>query len=268
MKDKKTISDKPEENQEPPYALATAGAIISNPFRGTLIIGGAGSGKSKSIFSPMIADAVKKNYCGILYDFKFPQLSQELYASLKNCNGESKPEFHCINFENLNCSSRLNPLQADYIINSSYAREYAGTILNNTIPESIIQPSFWTRTAVDLFSAIIYFNAKECPEYSTLPHAIAMTLQNEEKLIKTLCINRECAGMVRSIQTAILNKAGGQLSGVLSTLQSGVSILNTPEIFYVLSGNDFSLDLNNPAKPVWLALGNSPIISQTYAPII
>jgi len=69
--------------------------ILDNPFRGIFISGGAGSGKSKSIIEPIIQQAGQKNYAGILYDFKFPTLANEVNGSYPD-NGFVKKKF--VNF--------------------------------------------------------------------------------------------------------------------------------------------------------------------------
>ena len=250
------------------FKLQTQGEnlILNNPFRGILCIGSAGSGKSESILRQLMKSAIDNEFCGIIYDFKSPTLTNELEGFLSQKTSRFK--HYNINFNDLQRSNRVNPLDPRYIINASYAREFSTAIINNLLPESLEKKDFWVRSCTDVLAAIIFYLSRELPEYSTLPHAVALVLTDERKIIKLLSNNLQCSGMVKSLETALNNDSREQLSGVISTLQSAMSVLNTPEIFYPLSGNDFSLEVNNPADPIWLSLGNSPIIPETYSPVL
>lgn len=266
----KPLPDKVSKDLANPYTLRirTQGEdlLVNNPFRGILCIGSAGSGKSESVFRQLLESAVEKDFCGIQYDFKYPTLTNELEGYLSKKEGRFK--HFTINFEDLHRTNRVNPLDPRYILNASYAREYSTSIINNLLPESLEKKDFWVRSCTDVLTAVIFYLAKEMPEYSTLPHAVALILTDEKKIINLLSSNLQCLGMVKSLETALNNDSKEQLSGVVSTLQSAISVLNTPEIFYVLSGNDFSLEVNNPSEPIWLSLGNSPTIHETYSPVL
>jgi type IV secretory pathway TraG/TraD family ATPase VirD4 len=240
--------------------------IMGNPFRGVLVVGAAGSGKSASVVRQLMYNAVNKSFCGLLYDFKYPTLTNELngYLYFK----QSQARHYNINFTHIEKSVRINPLKSQYVPNSSYAREYAMAIINNLIPESTEKQDFWTRSCIDLLTAEIHYLAQEHPELSSLPHVVALTFTDEDKLIQLLSQNTECLGMIKSLETALRNQAKNQLSGVVSTLQSALSRINTPEIFWVLSGNDISLNINDPQNPIWLSVGNDPGLADTFAPVI
>ena len=240
--------------------------ILNNPFRGILCIGSAGSGKSESVLRQLLKSGVKNQFCGIIYDFKSPTLTNELEGFLS----ENSPRFKHfnINFNDLERTNRVNPLDPRYIVNASYAREYATAIVNNLLPESLERKDFWVRSCTDILTAVIFYLSREVPEYSSLPHVVALILTDEKKIVNLVSKNLQSAGMVKSLSSAISNDAKDQLSGVISTLQSAISVLNTPEIFYVLSGNDFSLEVNNPADPIWLSLGNSVATHETYSPVL
>jgi type IV secretory pathway VirB4 component len=55
------------------------GWININPFRGTMVIGVPGSGKSFGIINPAIRQMIAKNFCLCIYDFKFPDLGKIAY---------------------------------------------------------------------------------------------------------------------------------------------------------------------------------------------
>ncbi|XOV94599.1 MAG: type IV secretory system conjugative DNA transfer family protein [Bacteroidota bacterium] len=243
---------------------------IQNPQRGVLITGGAGAGKSQSIIIPLIYQSVQKNYTGILYDYENPVLANHVWTAFRN-NQNTKNEIkitdYYVNFTDLNRSHRLNPLDPRFMTSSSYAREYSTTILANLNPEAIQKKDFWIRSAEVLFAAVQWYLREEHPNYCTLPHAVSLILTDDiPKLLDLISVNDECAGMVTSIKAGL--KSENQTAGVLATVQNSIANINTPEIFWVLSGNDLTLDLNNPADPKFLTIGNEPSLVDTYSPVI
>ena len=259
-----------EAEQAKPFSLTLqtheGDLIVQNPFRSILCIGSAGSGKSVSIERQLMKSAVDAGFCGLLYDFKYPSLTNELEGYLK----AKKDRFphYSVNFDDLTTSSRVNPLHPRYVQNSSYAREYATAIINNLLPESIEKKDFWVRSCTDLLTALVFWLKEEAPQYCTLPHAVALAYQDERQLISVLSQNLQCMGMIKSLETAMRNESNQQLTGVLSTLQSALSILNTPDVFYIFSGDEIPLELNDPARPLWLSIGNSPQLHDTYSPLL
>ncbi len=263
-----------------PYSFHFKGAggkwvNIVNPFRGTLVIGGAGSGKSHSIAEPILHQAAEKEYSGIVYDFKFPTLTDFAYSQYSSAASDQKKaeitpvSFYVINFEDLSRTHRVNPLKPEYIPAAAFASEYALSIVNNLMPETIAKPDFWARSAQALLTATIWFLKKKHPQHCTLPHVIQMIVYRDYNvLLRLLAQDYECASMIRSILTAAEMKAANQTAGMVSTLQLGLGRINTPEICYVLSGDEFGLDINNPAAPKVLCLGSSPTLSETFAPLI
>jgi type IV secretory pathway TraG/TraD family ATPase VirD4 len=240
--------------------------MISNPFRGTLITGSAGSGKSVSVVRWIMKASVRKGYSGLLYDFKSPELTNDMYAWFNQEPGQVK--IHRIDFGNPSHSERCNPLDVRFIQSVSYAREYATAIINNLLPESIDKPDFWTRSATDLLTAVIWFLRTEFPEFSTLPHAVKLILSDEVKLINLLRKNTQCAGLVQSVASAIDNEARDQIAGVIGTLQSAMAKIYTEEICYLLSGNDFDLNVNDPENPKFVCVGTNPTLVDTFSPVI
>ena len=52
---------------------------IVNPFRGTLVLGTPGSGKSYSVYTPFMEQMIKKGYTMFVYDFKYPALTDDVF---------------------------------------------------------------------------------------------------------------------------------------------------------------------------------------------
>jgi len=238
--------------------------FLNNPFRGTLILGGAGAGKSFSLIEPLIYQAVEKQYAGLLYDYKFPELTRHLAQAYRLAGRAGRPGV--VNFENLSCSNRVNPLAL--MPSVSYAQEYASAVFANLLPESVAKPDFWTRSAEAVLAAVFWFLHEHHPEHGTLPHAVAFLLLPIEDVVSALSTDTQCAGLVASVRQAVDSKAANQLSGVTSTLQLPLAKINTPEIAWVLSADDFNLNLNDLENPRWLVIGNSPTLSETYSPVL
>lgn len=246
----------------------TKGSIhLDNPFRGIYIQGGAGSGKSLSIFEPIIRQSAQNSYTGLLYDFKSPELSKLLLEVYKQTNNNIKTHF--VDFNNPYNSNRLNPIDARYLLKSAYALEYATTLINNLLPQTIKERDFFSDNARMVLAGVIWYLRNRYSHYCSLPHVISLLLHNDiDKLIEEISQDYEAGGMVASLKQAIDRGAERQSAGVASTLQNALSQLNTPDIFYILSGNDLDLHLNNPNNPKFLCLGNDSTLSQTYAPVI
>lgn len=267
---KKIPNDK--EPIENPYSFSFAGSNgswvnVPDPFRGILVIGAAGSGKSYSVAEPIIEQTAQKGYSGIIYDFKFPSLTD--FAFYQYQNYAPQIGFYVINFQDLNKTHRVNALDPKYIPTAAYAEEYSTAIISNLMPESIQRKDFWIRSSTAMLTATIWYMRKHHPKYCTIPHVVNLILsENYNDLINLFREDYECAAIVRSIITAIDQKANEQISGVISTLQIALARINTQEIAYVLSGNDFSLDLNNPQNPKLLCLGTSPSLVEAFAPLI
>lgn len=238
---------------------------LNNPFRGIFVVGGAGSGKSESIAIPLIKNFVEQDYSGLIYDFKFPSLANEVESFLK-LKGSDLKHFY-LDFNNPYQSYRVNPLAPEYILNTSYAREYAQSIISNLMKETIKKPDYWSRSATDLLTACIWYLKSERPRICDLPHVLAMITSPSRPLLECLQRNVQTAQMTISLFDAMERGSENQLSGVLGTLQSAISQINTPEICYIFGSNDFSLDLNNPKNPSVLTVGNYPTLSSTFAPL-
>ncbi|WP_187444215.1 type IV secretory system conjugative DNA transfer family protein [Sphingobacterium phlebotomi] len=238
---------------------------LDNPFRGIYVQGGAGSGKSKSIFEPIINQLANKGFCGILYDFKSPELTNKARSVYLGKN----IKFANLDFKNPDLSDRCNPISPKYITKSGVAMEFSQTLVNNLIPTSIKNDDFWSQNARMILSGVIWYLREEAPQYCTLPHVISLLLHNDIKeVVDTVSKNPESAGMVASLRQSLEREAHNQTSGIISTIFTTLSRLNTKDIFWLLSADDINLDLNNKENPTFLAIGNDSTLPQTYSPVI
>jgi type IV secretory pathway TraG/TraD family ATPase VirD4 len=249
------------------YLESNLGVLeIANIYRGIIIQGGAGSGKSKSLFYPFIQQAMTKGFSGILYDFKSPELS-ELANYYHSFNQESQLKF--LNFKDHNTSARVNPLSPRYITKQAVAFELATVLINNLLPESIKKKDYWTRSSISVVAGAIWFLRNNYPQYCTIPHLISFILDfSSPYLIEVISSDIETAGMISSLKEAHEMKAEKQIAGVVGTVKNTMAQLNIPELFYMLSEDDIDLEINNPDNPTFLCIGNDSSLADTYAPII
>lgn len=244
----------------------TTGKIqFNNPFRGFFIVGAAGSGKSESIAVPLMGEFISKNFAGIVYDFKFPTLANDVQTFIDA--NRSVLRHYFLNFNDPYHSYRLNPIKPLYLPNTSYAREYSYAIVSNLMKESIKKPDFWSRSATDLLTACIWYLREERPDICDLPHVCAMITSNDTALLAKLQENPTTAQMTISIYNAMQRGAEGQTAGVIGTLQGAIAQINTPELMYIFGADEFSLDVNNPEAPIVVTVGSYPTLTTTLAPL-
>ena len=242
---------------------------VPNPYRGSLVIGSSGSGKSASIGNAFLHQFVKKGFCGIVYDFKFPTLANVVNTALHLCGEDTNLKYYIVNFQDPSLSHRCNPLDPENIPTVAHAEEYAKAIVNNLDTNTIKHREFFSNSAIAWLAALIWFYRSEHPEYCTLPHVINTALYPDyTHVISMLEANAQSADMVRSIATAIRKKADKQIAGVIASLQIMVTKINSPEIVWVLTGDDFDMDINDPVNPKLLCLGSDPGLVDTFSPVI
>jgi Type IV secretory system Conjugative DNA transfer len=253
---------------------------IVNPFRGILGIAANGAGKTVSLVEPCIEQYAFKGYSGILFDFKFPTLTNiaHLHFARKKVLSfqegayqmvDNPTELYVINFTDIERSHRLNPLNPKFIVNQIYAKEFAEAIFKAIQKGKNDNDKFFTPSAISLLTAIIWFLKKHYPQYCSFPHVVNLIVgHSHEVLITKLTEDEECAGLIRSIKTALEAQAGNQLAGVIASLQMPFGTMNIPEYMYVLSGDDTTLDINEKDNPKVICVGTSPDVAPALAPIV
>lgn len=257
--------------KDKPYAMSWRTAQgryinVGNPFRGIFVMGGAGSGKSESVAVPALQMFAKMNFSGIVYDFKFPTLAQDV-ETFYEANRSPVRRFF-IDLEQSSHSYRVNPLAPKYVRNSSYANEFAQAIIDNLIPNQSDKSDFWTSSATALLTACIWFLRKNKPEWCDLPHVCAMVTSSDENLLRLLHTDTETANLTISVFNAMKRKADAQVAGVVSTLQNAIAKINTPRLMWVFGADEVNLDINNPDNPVVLTIGSNPTLVKTFAPLV
>ncbi len=236
---------------------------IVNPFRGTLVIGTPGSGKSFGIVNPFVRQMIKKGYTMCLYDFKFPDLAQIAYFHYLKAKAQGRNlnyKFNVINLDDVEYSRRINPLNRNYIQTVADASETAEAIVESLqkSESSAGSDKFFTQSAVNFLAACIFFVSRhEEGKYSTFSHLLSFLNRKYEEIFACLSKFPVLESLISPFKSALEKKAFDQLEGQIGTLKIFTSRLNTPETAWVFSGDDFDLRISNPNSPSFLVLANS-----------
>ncbi|RKR84301.1 type IV secretory system conjugative DNA transfer VirD4/TraG family protein [Mucilaginibacter gracilis] len=243
-----------------------------NPFRGLLVVGTPGAGKSYFVIRHVIDQHLKKGFSMFIYDFKFDDLTKIAYNKLKKYqkNYKVKPKFYLINFDDLSRTHRCNPLDPQSMDDITDATEASRTILLGLNREWIKkQGDFFVESPINFLTAIIWYLRKyENGRYCTLPHVIELMQADYEELFPILKEQEEIKVLINPFISAFQNKAKEQLEGQVASAKISLARLSSPQLYYVLSGNDFTLDINNPAAPKIVCMGNNPQKLQTYGAVL
>lgn len=245
---------------------------IVNPFRGLLIAGSPGSGKTFFVIRHVITQHIKKGFCIFLYDFKYDDLSKVAYNTFLQTrdNLGVNLKFYSINFEDLSRSHRCNPLDPDTLTDIADAAESARTILMGLNREWVKrQGDFFVESPINFLTAVIWFLRKyQNGIFCTLPHVIELMQIDHEKLFSILRTQKQIEVLINPFISAFLNEANQQLEGQIASAQIAMARLSSPSIYYVLSGSDFTLDINNPKEPKIVCIGNNPQKILTFGAVI
>jgi len=245
---------------------------IINPFRGALVMGTPGAGKSYFIIRHIITQHIKKGFTMFLYDFKYDDLTRIAYNTLLNNSNayKVKPKFFVINFEDLNRSHRCNPLDPASMWDITDAMESSRTFMLGLNREWIKkQGDFFVESPINFVTALIWFLKKyEDGKFCTLPHVIELAQVEYKYLFALLRTEPEIEVLINPFISAWQNEAYDQLEGQIASAKISMARLVSPSLYYVLSGNDFSLDLNNPLDPKIICMGNNPLKQQVYGAVL
>lgn len=245
---------------------------LINMYRAVLVAGSPGSGKSFYVIRHIITQTSAKLFTQFIFDFKYPDLSVIAYNSwLKNKHKyKVTPKFYAINFDDLERSSRCNPLDPAQMLDITDATESARTLLLGITREWIKrQGDFFVESPINLITAIIwYLRQYKNGVYCTLPHVIEFLNLEYDYLFTLLRSDKSIEVLVNPFINAYLNDVMEQLEGQISSAKIALGRLASPSLYYVLSGNDFSLDINNPQDPKILCIGSNPQKSQIYGAVI
>ena len=242
---------------------------IVNPFRATIVLGTPGSGKSYAIVNNYIKQQIEKGFSMYIYDFKFDDLSTIAYNHLLKHRDKYKvqPKFYIINFDDPRKSHRCNPLNPDFMTDISDAYEAAYTIMLN-LNRSWIQKQgdFFVESPIILLAAIIwYLKIYDNGKYCTFPHAIELLNKKYSDVFTILTSYPDLENYLSPFMDAWQSGAQDQLQGQIASAKIPLSRMISPQLYWVMTGDDFSLDINNPKEPKILCVGNNPDRQNIYS---
>lgn len=237
-----------------------------DPFRGTMVIGVPGSGKTWGVINPAIRQLIGKGFCLCIYDFKFPSLGEIAYYHhlLKKKNDPNyKHKFHVVNLDQVEYSRRVNPFKKEYINTLAQAQEMAESMVTALQKGGGSggggSEAFFTQSAVNfLASTIYYFGTYEEGKYSDLPHILSFMNRSYQEIFDTLFTNEELVSLMSPFRSAYENKAFDQLEGQVGTVKIFLSRLATKESFWVFSGDEVQLKISDRTDPSILILASNP----------
>ena len=242
---------------------------VVNPFRATIVLGTPGSGKSYAVVNNYIRQMISKGYSCYIYDYKFDDLSVIAYNTLLNNMDKYKvkPKFYVINFDDPRKSHRCNPINPEFMTDISDAYEASYTImlnLNKTWIEK--QGDFFVESPIILLAAIIwYLKIYKNGIYCTFPHAVELLNKPYSDLFTILTSYPELENYLSPFMDAWKSGAQDQLQGQIASAKIPLTRMISPQLYWAMTGNDFSLDINNPNEPKLLCVGNNPDRQNIYS---
>lgn len=229
--------------------------------RGLIVMGNPGSGKTYSAFEPCIETMIRKGNAMLLYDFKFPSLTINAYNQyLKyRCFYDIQPEFCIINFSDPRTSMRFNPFSPEFLKDPADASEVAEIVMQNVNKSAQKKEDFFTDSGRLYFDAATWFlRIYEDGRYCTFPHVLELVSRDSKDVIKILNSYPQIRAKATPFANALKGNASEQLTGMVTSAQIPIVKLADRTLYWILSGDDGSLDINDTKHPKILCLGNDP----------
>lgn len=176
-------------------------------------------------------------------------------------------KFYVINFDDPRKSHRCNPLNPDFMTDISDVYEAAYTIMLN-LNRSWIQKQgdFFVESPIILLAAIIwYLKIYEDGKYCTFPHAIELLNKKYSDVFTILTSYPDLENYLSPFMDAWQGGAQDQLQGQIASAKIPLSRMISPQLYWVMTGDDFTLDINNPKEPKILCVGNNPDRQNIYS---
>lgn len=273
---------------------------IVAPFRASMVMGVPGSGKSFAIYNKCIEDMVRKGFTFMLYDYKFPDLSEELLTEIYYQrmneglwkNEKVLPKIYILNFDDPKRSNRCNPIHHTYITDPADTTEIADLLFKN-INKGASKGGFdfFNESAKVYLDALAWFLANYDPDaiyggedgntivgsrtdyknkgcYCTFPHLIELMAYNYKKTFQILQFTKGLEAKISPFASALEGGAMEQLQGQIASAQIPLGKFVSPALYWIMTGDDFTLDINNPEEPKILCLGNNPDRQSIYGSAI
>lgn len=241
---------------------------VVNPFRGSMVLGTPGSGKSYSIYGPFIRQMIQKGYSLFVYDYKFPDLTSRVMNELLDNYegyGELQPKMYVVNFDDPLYSHRFNPIHPRYLKDPIDATEIAEVILKNANRENAKGEDFFSLSARCYLDLLIWFlRCYKGGRYCTFPHLIELMGQDYREVLEVLQKFDELEVKRTTFADAMQDQAYEQLQGQIASARVPLIRFSSKTLYWTLSGDDFSLEMNDPKAPGIICVGNNPKRQSVY----
>ncbi|SFE54739.1 AAA-like domain-containing protein [Spirosoma endophyticum] len=280
------------------YGMEKGWVNILNPFRGGLVLGSPGSGKTKTVSHHFVKQLIEKGFVTALYEYTDDYLSQVAFHTLQANQHVFKKEygvnatFHAVNFLSPAHSVRCNPFAGNQLRDIIDAQNIATTILCNLNKSWIEQQgSFLVESAITYLTACLWFLKRYSdaqPEFSqkeetdklaakynntppvtycSLPHFIEFALQDYRTVLALLGTLPELALLIEPFQHYLEKGTStgsfDHLDGILAVVRLQLRHLATPELYWIMTGEEPLVDINKPNDPKIVSLINNPASSST-----
>ena len=240
---------------------------VVSPQRGCMVIGIPGSGKTYSIYGPFFRQMMQKGYAMFVYDYKYPDLTRRVMNELLDnydCY-DVKPKLYTVNFDDPLYSHRFNPMHPRYLTDPLDATEIAEVIMKNANREQKPKDDFFAMSARCYVDLLIWFlRIYEDGQYCTFPHLIELMGQDYRVVLKILEGYPELDVKRNTFADAVKDQSFKQLQGQIASARIPLSRFASKTLYWTLSGDDFSLEINNPEEPKIICVGNNPRRQSVY----
>ena len=240
---------------------------VVSPQRGCMVIGIPGSGKTYSIYGPFFRQMMQKGYAMFVYDYKYPDLTHRVMNELLDNYGyyPVKPKLYIVNFDDPLHSHRFNPIHPRYLTDPIDATEIAEVIMKNANRENAKGDDFFSLSARCYIDLLIWFlKIYEGGKYCTFPHLIELMGQDYRAVFEILKKFDELEVKRNTFADAIQDQAYEQLQGQIASARVPLNRFASKTLYWTLSGDDFSLEINNPEEPKIICVGNNPRRQSVY----
>jgi hypothetical protein len=131
------------------------------------------------------------------------------------------------------------------------------------------QGDFWIESPVNFLAALIWFlHEYKGGIYCTLPHVIELSNLPYSSLFEVLGSLDSISGLIDPFVQAFTNGTTEMLDGKVAAAKIPLAKLSSPDLYFVLTGDDFRLDINNVVSPKIICLGGDPRRMEAIWPVI
>jgi hypothetical protein len=128
------------------------------------------------------------------------------------------------------------------------------------------QGDFFVESPIILLTAIIwYLKIYKSGKYCTFPHAIEFLNRKYADIFPILTSYPQLENYLSPFMDAWEGGAQDQLQGQIASAKIPLSRMISPQLYWVMTGDDFTLDINNPDEPKILCVGNNPDRQNIYS---